>query len=188
MELRYQLTREDIAAYHIAVRRRVAATLTRTGGAWKHVLYGSAFGVALLGFAIAAAVAIPHLTLRRFGAVEMGAGYILGVAFMFASIWLNYYRQRGVLLKPNGPGLSPHTLILEPQRLRIAGPHFDHVFQWPVFEELTVLKTILVLWIEPGQGLIIPRSAFASEAEAKAFAATLRANIANASAGARPTA
>ena len=180
MELRYQLTREDIAAYQFAVRSRVAATLTRTGGAWKHVLFGSAFGVALLGFAVAAAVAIPHLTHRRFGAVEMAAGFLLGVAFLLASIWLNYYRMRGVLLKPNGPGLSLHTLILEPQRLRIAGSHFDHVFHWPVFEELTELKTILVLWIEPGQGLVIPRSAFADEAGVTAFADEVRGHITNA--------
>lgn len=177
MELRYQLTPENVSAYQYAVRSRVAATLTRTGGWWKHVVLGLAFGLALVAAVVAIAIAIQHVTHRRFAEPEMAAGFFLGVAFMFTSIWLNYFRQRGVLMKPNGPGLSPHTLTVVPQGLRIAGSSFEHAFQWPIFEELTELKTILVLWIEPGQGLVIPRTAFADDAAVKAFVQEITGHI-----------
>jgi YcxB-like protein len=178
MELRYQLTRDDLAAYQYAVRTRVTKQVTLQDGKSRDVLYGLAFGLLLVALAAAVALVLPHLTHRRFAAEEMAAGFFLGVIFTFAAIWHNYWRQRGVVASPDGPALSGHVMTLEPQGFRITGPNFNHWLLWPIVHEVSELKTLIVLWMEPAQGIVIPRSAFASAAQAEAFAVTVREYVA----------
>ena len=182
MELQYRLTRQDLANYQYAVRNRVVAR-TRRESPWKEILLALAFGLVLLAVVTGALLTLPHFTNRRFAEPEMAVGFFIGVTFMLASLWLNYFRQRRKVVNEGGPTLSPHVLSVEPQGLRITGPNFEHSYLWPIFKDITQFKTQVVLWMEPASGLIIPRSAFGDEMSLKAFVEEVRGHISQSKSG-----
>lgn len=178
MEISYQLSPDDLASYQYAVRNRLARGISERGdfayGMWAMLL-------AALTLAVIAAATwyIPHFTARPFAVPEMIAGFILGMAVLMATTWLSYFRQRHLAVTADGPTLSPHAASLEPDGLRVSGQNFEHTYLWSIFSEVSELKTIIVLWIEPGQGLVIPRSAFADPETASAVINEIKGLIAN---------
>jgi hypothetical protein len=183
MQLHYQLTPQDLAAYQYAVRDRVDARAKLDGSTKRHAVEALLLTVAILAVALACVSAWPAAAGREFELVESIIGFFTGVLFALAAIWLNFFQQRRSIVKPDGPTLSPHTLAIEADGLRISGTHLEHTFAWPIFEDLTELQSILVLWLEPAQGLIVPRSAFANDREAASFAEEIRGHIARARLG-----
>ena len=182
MDIRFQLTRQDLANYQFAVRNRVAAR-PRRESPWKEILLALAFGLVLLAAVTGAFLTLPHFTHRRIAEPEMAVGFFMGVTFMLASLWLNYFRQRRNVVNEGGPTLSPHLLSVEPQGLRITGPNLEHSYLWPIFKDITEFKSLLVLWMEPAHGLIIPHSAFGDEVSLKAFIEEVRAHISQSKSG-----
>ena len=180
MKINYQLTPSDITSYQYAVRNRLQKTVKGDDGWLTQAGIGLAIAVVAAGVTVAVMEAIPSLTGRAFGLEEFLAGFLFGGLAILGLIWLNYFRQRKSIVKPGGPALSLHTLTVEPDGMRITGPNFETNYLWPIFEDISDLKTLIVLWIEPGQGFAIPRSAFANEAGAEAFVEDIRGHIAKA--------
>ena len=123
---------------------------------------------------------LPALTGHRFAPEEMFAGFFLGLTALFAATWLNYFHQRRSLVKPSGPTYSRHHAIVDERGLGISTDKIETSSRWSLFDEITAYKNIFVLWTEPGQGIVVPKSAFADEAGVSAFLSAVSVYITNA--------
>ena len=177
MEIDYQMTLQDLASYQYAVRNRVAALVKRQDGVFKPLLPALGFILVLFAVAMALAVVIRKVAHRPLAEPELAAGFFVGVAFMLALLWLNYLRQRRSMVKPGGAVLGAHRAVAEPTGLRVSGKNFEHTFLWPIFESVSLLKSIVVLWMEPGHGVFIPRSAFQDTSAEREFIDYLQTRI-----------
>jgi hypothetical protein len=176
MDVHYELTLADLAAYQGAVKRRVVvgARATRRITSWLQALLLLSLYVALAALAV---VFLPQITGKAFAEPEFFAGLGLGMSAVLAISWLDYRRNRRHTVRTGGPTLSPHTLNLEPGGLRFSGNNFENTYLWSIFESVEDAGAIIVLWIEPALGLTVPRRAFANEDEARHFLDRAREEI-----------
>ena len=179
MNFDYQLTSQDLSQYQFAVRNRLARGVRKLG-VLSHLGWALALTIPVMAAVVLAAWALPRFSRHHFAFEELAIGFFTGVTFVFAATWLNYFRQRRLLVKPSGPTLSLHHLSLEEAGLRIATDKIETSSRWSLFDEITAYKNIFVLWIEPGQGIVVPKSAFADEAGVSAFLSAVSVYITNA--------
>jgi YcxB-like protein len=76
-------------------------------------------------------------------------------------------------ISDDGPLLGPTRLIIEPDGLVVDRKVVTSKYQWAAFRAVEIAKNALILPIDNGIGLIIPASAFATEAERYEFAALI---------------
>jgi hypothetical protein len=175
----YRLSAQDIAAYQFAVRDRLSQRV-RDLGILFHLGWALVLAIAAAVAFLASAALLPGFTKRQFANEELFLGLGLGMIFFVAVNWLNYYIRRRVLVKPDGPTLSQHSMTIEQGGLHVITPFDDALHRWPLFESVSRYKGIIVLWIEPGMGIVVPRTAFADEAAAAAFVGAASRHIASA--------
>ena len=180
MQFDYQLTQQDLAAYQYAVKDRLVKLSRSSGNGFSSMAAG--LTAALFASGLAVALVLPKLSGHRLALEELFAGFFLGAIALLAANWLNYFHQRRFIVKQDGPALSRHSVTVEPGGLRISGQNVEHTSLWPLFSEVQALKTIIVLWIEPAQGIVIPKGAFANDVAAQEFLTNVSAHIANAKA------
>lgn len=160
-ELTYRLEPKHLATY-----RRLAwdqALYTRDGADnWAWWLYGLPFTAAL---ALAACdQAFPLVTGRPFAYAEFFGGFVLGYLTFYALAQLRYRRYVHLTTEP-------------PDGLQLASKLANALYRWPCFIGLQVHDDIIVLWMEVGAGLVVPRSAFADPAAEQAFVDAVMSRI-----------
>jgi hypothetical protein len=178
----YRLSAQDIADYHFAVRDRLSRKVRDLGVAF-HMAWASVLGAAAAVAFVASAELLPRLTQRHFANEEFLLGLGFGMVFFVAASWLNYFIRRRVLLKPDGPTYAPHSVKIEANGLHLITPFNDTLHRWELFDGVTRYKGVIVLWIEPGMGIVVPRRSFADDAAATAFVDDVSRHIAAVPAG-----
>lgn len=169
--LAYQLTRADLSEYQAATMKRVKARARQQGA-----LNWPAKVLIWLGLAIAAAMVfhVFKATDREVGTLL--AGYLIGAVTVVLA--LQSKRLTRAMLQDDGPTLSAHKARIDEAALRFDGTFAKARYDWSGIIDATELPAAIVLWLEPGQGVILPKRAFKSETEAKAFLAFAHTQIA----------
>lgn len=176
-ELSYTLDASHIAAY-----QRLASERASNSGHDKTRAFDSAGELLAAGVAVAVPLAaldllLPFATGRPFAYLEFLLGLLLGVGLVTGGLWLRYRKVRRQAVRPGGPTLSEHRLKLAGDGLRTSSPFFENTCRWHAIEEATVHKTVVVLWLEPGMGVVVPRSAFADATAEADFVDRVRALV-----------
>lgn len=176
MEIKYQLTPEYMATYQAAIRPRLTAM--RKG--WLASSAARAALFAALGFLVffAGDWLAQWLMDTPLDAFSLMWGFGMGVLLIVCGTWIDYGEMRGAMLKPDGLMYSPHVLRVTDEGLNFGNAKYEGNYSWAAFDEVTRLKDIIVLWIEPGLGFVVPEAAFASAEEANAFFENARVKIA----------
>ena len=76
-----------------------------------------------------------------------------------------------------GPLLGATRLTIEPDGLRLDRPAVTSKYFWTAFQGVEIAKDAIVLPVDNGIGLIVPRNAFASDSARLEFAAALTKRV-----------
>jgi hypothetical protein len=176
-ELTYTLEAEHLAAY-----QKLAALRAASGGRDATRVYESYGRSLVAGLAVAVPMAalymfLPVVTDRPFAGVEFVFGLIIGVVILVVAMRLQSSRAQRRFVRLDGPTLSEHQLSLAGDGLRTSSRMFDFLCRWHAFEDVTVGDGIVVMWIEPGMGVVVPRNAFADQKAETAFVDLVRAHV-----------
>jgi hypothetical protein len=143
--------------------------------------YGLALaGVVLCAFFLALAIVVnihPGLALRLLGLGYPISIYLAIILCLIAAILslLPAVRLRLRTLRlqvsDRSPLLGPTRVAIEPDGLVVERPMMRAKYLWPAFRGVETAGRALILPIDEGMGLIIPGSAFPSEAARHEFAA-----------------
>ncbi len=176
-ELSYQLTRADLAAH----QRRTVERLARVGGRpwWRSTLAQFMFACALLvGIVLALRTLFVIAGLESFDFISGYFGFLLGVFLVFFTTWQRVYAIRSNMFDDDGPSFRPQTAIIDTDDLRFTSPTFQSSFRWSAIKDITDADDAVTLWIDRGQGVLLPGRAFASADEKSAFLAFARDRMA----------
>lgn len=104
-------------------------------------------------------------------------GAIVSFALVFALVsWMNL-RNTKAMVEEGSAFLSPTRLTLLSDRLETFGTTIRCTYDWDAFEDVTKGDKTIVLWIDRGVGVFIPRDAFPDAAAEDAFIDTCRTRI-----------
>jgi hypothetical protein len=176
-ELRYDTTFADFRFLQGYMTRRVAA---RNRGPHLRAL----MSVVLCAFLLAMAIVI---NVNPYRAITLTGGalpypisfYLVLIVLLIGAILalLPAVKLRMKTLRmqvsDDGPLLGPTKLIVEPDALIVDRGRMSVRYAWSSFQGVEVAKNAVVLPIDNGIGVIIPASAFASDAERFDFAAMI---------------
>lgn len=165
-EMTYRFEPAHLHAYNKLTTARVEASGNATDGNWGVALLCT-FGIAAL--IAAAAIVLPPLTSHAFAMAEFLAGLVSGVVVVAVWMWQRYYRLWRRATRADGPTLAEHHLRLAEDGLRSTSRLTEVTYRWPVFEGVSVAEGVVILWTEPGSGVLIPRTAFATPQAEAAF-------------------
>lgn len=170
IELRYRTVPADWEELVVTATRRAMGV-----NGW--------FRQQLLGFAIGLPIGLSAGLLHACFSPEWdGKSFALGAAiFWLIQYALNTWRLRALstkAIKSSGTSIGDRELIADQSGVSLRGPICQSTTQWAAFDEITTQARTLVLWTEPADGVIIPRSAFATPAAEKKFVDFVKARIA----------
>jgi YcxB-like protein len=155
--LSYRLEKQHRNQFNIAARRRVL-------GWWRYVYYVAAY--------LAMVASILFLGLCGRHVLDVKSAF----AGMFAYIYLIWFVQflyvklyAHLSVRDNGSTLGERQLRASDQALDVAGPHFRESIDWQAVEGITERKSILVLWTDRSAGYIVPKAAFKTQEQLRAF-------------------
>ena len=123
-------------------------------------------------------LALPAVTGRPLAHLELLLGFVAGVGVMLVAMWWRYAKTWRRAFRDNGPTMAEHRVSLTPEGVRSVSAQTDTLYRWPAIDEVAVYEEVIVLWIEPGAGALIPRSAFADRAAETKLVEQVRARIA----------
>jgi hypothetical protein len=180
MELTYRYDRDHIRVYQALAARRVEAGDRDRAAEWwgLMLIYALLAGAVLAG----ADLAFPLLTARPFALVEFVSGFVGGVVCIYALSRRRYRRLSAAMVKPDGRTMAEQRVSVGEEGIKSTSRFIDHLYRWTALEDVTVYNGVIVLWTEPGDGAMVPRSAFADRAAETAFLEAVRANMAAAKA------
>ena len=174
MDLTFKLIPEDLSNYRYAVRDRLTAL--PGNGIWsKHWVRAGLTISAGAGLFLILDRVVPGLTGHELSMTELGLGIVMGFAFFLAILWLNHFEQAKKLVRADGPTMSEHTVSVNTTGLNVTAPHMTAHYAWAAFQDVTAVRNLVVLWIEPAFGLVIPKRAFANDEARDAFIAAIEA-------------
>jgi hypothetical protein len=178
IELTYRFDPKHLHLYQKLTNDRSAGRGRSGEDTWGLFLVST---LVVAAFLAGAEILFPGLTGEPFAMAEFVAGFVTGIAVILAVMWRRYYRVSRAALRTDGPTLSEHRLTVAADGLRTFSQLTEGYYRWPAFEEVTVEDGVIVLWIEPGAGVLVPRSAFDSSTTEAAFLQAVRGHIAAAS-------
>jgi len=179
----------DPIQYHVSFRdfRQLQAHMARRLFVQYRARYRAAlWGVVLCAVFLAAAiffVAHPVLAMRLMGMGYANSLYVAVILCLILAILalLPAVRLRLALARlqvtDNGPLLGETALHLEEDGLWVERALVKTKYLWPAFQGVEIAKSALILPLDGGVGLIIPASAFASEAARLEFAALVQKQV-----------
>lgn len=178
-EIEYQLEPKDLAAYQFATRDRLRGA--RSKSLLDNEIVRAVIIMVLGGGAMIGVEALARWYLGRpLELFDYAVGVLFGAALMLALIWLHYFDQRRRLARPDGPVLGKSTLRLMREGVLITQKHVEVRYGWPVFLGITEARDLLLMWIEPGVAIAIPRRAFGSDKVLADFVSEADARMAEA--------
>ncbi len=173
-EITYKMTTEDLAAYQHAVRDRIGGVAPQKW--WEYLFVRWLALVAATAIVITlASLLIEHAAGRPMEFIDFFVGVLIGVAAMAAVLWVTFGDHIRRMARPDGPILDRHTLRLNNDGVTIATKHTDVRYAWAAFEEVADTRGLIILWIEPGAGVVIPGHAFETDATRSQFLLAIEA-------------
>ena len=174
MDVTFKLNPQDLVNYRYAVRDRLQAVPAAgfLQKRWVRAMMITGASAAL--FVIIDAI-IPVMTGRQLAGAELGAGFAIGIMFLLGLLWLQYFDQSRVLVRPDGPTLSEHTVVVNTSGLHVTAPHMMAHYSWPAIQDVTTDRDLVLFWLEPSFGLAVPQHAFQSTVARDAFIAAVKA-------------
>jgi hypothetical protein len=176
-ELRYDSTFADFQFLQGYMTRRVAA---RNRGPYLRALAWVVLCALFLALAIVLNVNPYRAIALTGGAVPYPVSfYLILIVFLIGAILalLPPLKLRMQTLRmqvsDDGPLLGATRLMVEPDALIVDRGRMSTRYAWSAFQGVEVAKKALILPIDNGIGVIIPASAFASDAERYDFAAMI---------------
>ena len=166
IELTYRLDPQHLVIYRKLAWYHAMRSGEDAGAAWGRYFLLSFIVAAVLA---AADVSFPAITGRPFTYPEFLSGFAVGYLVLFASMSWQYRRYTRAVTKVDGPTTSEHRIRVTEEGLGSKTAFAEGIYRWPAFTEVTVSAGVIVLWMEPGAGLLVPRSAFADPAAETAF-------------------
>lgn len=179
-ELTYTLEASHIAAYQRLASERASNSRGAEPRGFDAAGIWLAAAIAVAVVVVMAGLLLPLLTGRSFSYLEFFLGLFIGFGVIAAALWVQYTTVRRQAVRPDGPTLSEHRLRLAGDGLRTSSQFFENTCRWHAIEDATVHETVVVLWLEPGMGVVVPRSAFADQGQESDFVARVRALVAEA--------
>lgn len=173
-EVSFRLSQEGLTSYQFAVRDRLQGQ-TRHGFFNQPAVRWLLLTVLAFALTLGVSVAIDHFLDRAMELPELIFGVLLGLGVMFATTWLHYFDQRQGLARADGPILSPQTMRLSVDGIGVQSKACDVRYRWAAVDAITQARGLIVFWIEPGAGLVLPADAFATEAARADFIAEAEA-------------
>ena len=152
-----------------------------------------AYGRSLLGVVacasfIALAIVInihPFLAMRLIPLPYPFSIYVALIIVLIAAIFslipaiaLRFSMLR-MQVSDDGPALGPTTITLEDDGLVVERKHVRTQYGWGAFRSVEIVKGAVILALDNGLGLIVPASAFASDAARFDFAAAVSGKLAD---------
>lgn len=181
-KLDYTLTRPELTTYRALILRRLKA-VAANASIWQSSVVGAlAFSlmiVALLGALIALS---PRLLGQQLDLLAALVGMWFGILFVFVASWHRLRGFQSAMYRDDGPSLARQSGTVDEAGLRFDMPFARSHFEWPLIRDVTEHGALTALWIDNGQGFVIPARAFSSEAEAQDFVAFARTQVAKAAA------
>ena len=180
-ELRYDVTFADFQFLQGHMTRRVMA---RNRGPHMRGLFGIVLCATFLALAIVLNVnpysalafsspAMPYPLSLYLLLIVLLIGAILT---LIPAVRLRLKTMR-MQVTDDGPLLGPTRLSVEPDGLVVDRDRMSARYSWSAFQGVEVAKKAVILPIDNGIGVIIPASAFASDAERYEFAAAIAKRI-----------
>ena len=145
-------------------------------------------GVVLCALCLTLAIYMTIQSYRLYGLVVLGLAYpssaylililclVAGIASLLPAVKLRLKLPR-MQVSDDGPLLGHTTLTIEPDGLRIERHAVLSKYYWSAFQGVEMAKTAVVLAIDNGIGLIVPETAFASDAARYEFAAAISKHL-----------
>jgi hypothetical protein len=169
MDVTYRLTPDDLSNYRYIVRDR----LQKMAGPSS---FGSTIQRAFAAFAAAVLVTFGVLFFAGDHAlVPYIVGILFGAGLVLAMFWLTYYDQEKKLVDRDGPTLADHTIAVNASGLNVSAPHLTAHYVWKAFRDVTRERGLIVLWLEPSLGVVIPERAFSSVGTLEEFLSAVEA-------------
>ncbi|MEO1282556.1 MAG: YcxB family protein [Pseudomonadota bacterium] len=104
-------------------------------------------------------------------------GAIAAFAMFFAANVFYHRQQIQRMVSTEGAYVGPTTISANSERLEAFSEHVRATYDWEAFNGLDQEDNILILWIDRGVGLFIPRTCFASSEAETEFIAFCREQI-----------
>ena len=176
----YDVTFRDFQLLQGFMARRVAARNRR-----KYL--AALAGVVLCAFFLAMAIII-NVNPYRAAALGFGIRYPLSVYLLLifcltaailclipaVKLRLKTLRMQ---ISDDGPLLGPTKMIVEADGLTVDRKAMKSKYLWSAFQGVEIAKNAVILPVDNGFGVIVPASAFASDAERYDFAAVISKRI-----------
>lgn len=163
----YQLTQADIAAYQHIVKERMNFFTRRTA-----LSKGIAAVLVMLVLPLFLAIADILIPQFGFGPNNMSSfalGVFAGALMVLVLLWGQCLLLRRHSTAPGGRVLSKRELQVSDTGLVSSSLGMVTTLDWSAVKDITESKGYVVLWFEPGSGLLLPPSAFPSAAVRDAF-------------------
>jgi|GEM_PF-6732463 len=162
MSIKTDITQGDYAAFV----KHVARTVSAASGD-KVVRKFIAIAICLgIGFALSLLNLSSHLTTLR----AMFCGALAG-AFLLMVFIANISRRQMQQMRPADDGfvVGSQEVFLENEGIRQRSGHHQSVFQWSLIRAVAVTEQHVFVMVDRIAGIILPRRAFASDAEREQF-------------------
>lgn len=185
IEIKFRLEPAHLSAYRRLSSARIEAIGTQADGNWGAWMVGTFSAAALIA---AASLTFPAVTGHPFAVAEFTVGLVSGAAIFTAIAWWRYMRLSRRATRADGPTRAEHRLNLGDDGLRSSTCFAEVLYRWSAFEGVTSTDEVIVLWIEPGGGVLVPRSAFAAPGAESAFLEAVRRYMGQAKASGQETA
>jgi hypothetical protein len=174
MDVTFRLIQDDLSNYRYAVRDHLAKVADDRFWATPWVRWTALFVAAFVCLQVFDWL-IVQFTGQPASYVELATGFLAGAFLVLGLLWMNHWDQTRKLVRPDGPTLSEHTISVNTSGLSVTAPHMTAHYTWSVIKELTNERGLVVLWLEPSVGLVIPERAFPNTEARQKFIAAIEA-------------
>lgn len=179
--LNYDVTFQDFRFLQGHMTRRIFARNRRKFGA-------ALFGIVLSACFIAAAIVInvnPYRAgfLSNYGVRYPLSFYLAIIICLFAAILFLIpaarlrLRMLRLQVSDDGPYLGPTQLNIEPDGLIVERRYVRSKYLWAAFQGVEIASDAVILPIDNGIGIIVPASAFSSDAGRFQFASAVSKHL-----------
>lgn len=179
MRLEDQLRPEDLLAFGAAQRARIVKQVRGSRG---YLLPAVAFSMVIFAVGLFTAQELPIRTGRPIAYPELCAGAGLSFLTTLAFVLMARRRATSVLRERvaalNAENFGPRILTLNAERVEVQFDKSGTWRAWSEFKELTEHETLVVVWRNNLDGLIVTKRAFGSAADLETFMVAARAWIA----------
>jgi YcxB-like protein len=175
IEVTYRFEHEHLQAYRRLASNRVDALHSDADMQWW--IWMIAYPVLAAALLAAECLILPKLTGRPFAWPELLLGLAGGIAVCIALMWRRYRWFYIRAVRRGGPTMAEHHTIVSADGLTTETDVVQAMYRWGAFDGVTVKDGIIVLWLEPGAGLLVPCNAFAGPEAETAFLDTVRSHV-----------